>query len=452
MAFEKGLPPHELAAEEAVIGSALIDEEVIDKIALIVRAEDFYGEKNRICYEGMLALSDRNEPINQVSLSHELSRRDVLADIGGAAYLAHLVMIVPTSAGGESYARIVADMALLRRVSAAGEAIAELGYRGTLSGAGALSRAEETLAGLRAVSDGNGFIPMREIMDAYLQESARVDDGVIDAGSRVPTGFAGLDDLLGGGVARSDMAVIAARPSLGKSAFAFNAARFAAGLGYCAGVFSLEMSREQIGMRILSAECDVEAHRLRSGLMSEQEATGLMDAVGVVSELPFYVDDSATQTVAEMRAKARRLQSEIGLDLLVVDYIQLINGGSRRRENRAVEISEVSRGVKALARELNCAAIVCSQLSRAIEQRPNHRPMLSDLRESGGIEQDADVVAFIHREDVYATKEEWERKTPTEPYPENMAEIIVAKHRNGPVGSIMLHFRKDLARFENLGV
>lgn len=445
------LPPHDMGAEEATLGSAMIDEGAIDVIADILRPSDFYGEKNRLCFEGMLALSARGEAINQVTLAHELSDHDRLDGIGGVDYLAHLVMITPSSTSVAHYARIVRREALSRDLIAAGLDIVEIGYSGGADGAAALANAERSLLGARRDWGGAGFAHIRDALDAFLAISTGGDEDGIKA-ARVPTGFAGVDNLLGGGLGKSDMAVIAARPSFGKSAFAFTLARKAAGLGYATGIFSLEMSIDQIALRLLSAECEIDSYRLRSGLMSDAETTRLMDAVGDISDLPIWVDDSPIQTVAEMRARARRLQAESGLDLIIVDYIQLIGGGSGRRENRAVELGEVSRGLKAMARELNAPALVCSQLSRAIEQRPSKRPLLSDLRESGSIEQDADVVGFLHREDMYVTKEDWERMNPSDPYPENMAEIIVAKHRNGPIGSAVLYFRKDLARFEELGV
>ena len=248
---------------------------------------------------------------------------------------------------------------------------------------------------------------------------------------------------------RSDMIVLAARPSQGKSTLAFNVGRNAAGQGNTVGLFSLEMSRSQIGMRLLSSEADVDSYRMRLGLLNSNEDTRLLDAVGMLSDLPIYIDDSPIQTISEMRAKARRLQAERGLDLLIIDYLQLI-GGNGRIDNRVQEMGEISRSIKGMARDLNIPVIACSQLSRAIEQRPNHRPLLSDLRESGSIEQDADIVAFIHRADTFVTREDWEKRNPTEPYPENTAEIIFAKHRNGPVGSVSLYFRKDLVRFESL--
>ena len=265
----------------------------------------------------------------------------------------------------------------------------------------------------------------------------------------VTSGFPDIDKLLGGGLQRSDMIVLAARPSLGKSTLAFNIARYAAEGGSVVGIFSLEMGRENIGMRLLSSEADVDSYRLRLGLLNGEEERRLLDAIGALSDLPVYIDDTPIQTIVEMRGKARRLQTERGLDLVIVDYLQLISGGGRV-DNRAQEMGEISRSLKGLARDLDVPVLACSQLSRAIEQRPTHRPLLSDLRESGSIEQDADVVAFIHREDVYTTRDDWEKRNPTRDYPQNIAELIFAKHRNGPLGTVPLYFRSDRVRFESL--
>ena len=262
------------------------------------------------------------------------------------------------------------------------------------------------------------------------------------------TSFSDLDELLGG-LQRSDMLILGARPGLGKSTLALNVSLNAARNGAVAGVFSLEMSREQLALRILASDAGVDAHRLRLSLYTETEEQRIIDSVGQLSELPVYIDDTPFQGMVEMQSKARRLSMEQGLDLLVVDYLQLIQGSSRNRggENRVQEISEISRSIKGMARDLNIPIITCSQLSRVVEGRPGHRPQLSDLRDSGSIEQDADVVAFIYREDVYYTEDEWSQHFPGRQYPRNIAEIIVAKHRHGPTGSVKLKFEDNLVRF-----
>ncbi len=446
--YAERLPPHDVDAEEAVIGSILIDGEAITRVTSFLKPGDFYGEKNRWCYEACLALFERGEAINQVTVAHELALRDRLQELGGAAFLSHLVAKVPTSVHIEYYARIVQRTSTMRQLIRAAGDIAAIGYEGAADTDAALRAAEEILFGIRSGRLSRDFVHIREILDTYMEESAAIHSSAERNLAPVPTGFTDMDKLLGGGLQRSDMVVVAARPSLGKSTLAFNIARHAAGAGFTVGIFSLEMSREQIGIRLLASEASVDSYRLRLGLLSESEERRLLDAIGMLSDLPIYIDDTPVQTIVEMRGKARRLQAEHGLDLLMVDYLQLI-GGTGRTDNRVQEMGEISRSLKGLARDLDIPVLACSQLSRAVEQRPSHRPLLSDLRESGSIEQDADVVAFIYREDVYITREEWEKRNPSDPYPQNIAEIIVAKHRNGPVGTIPLYFRSDVSRFEN---
>ncbi len=444
------LPPQDASAEESVIGSILIDGESLSRITSFLRPQDFYGEKNRWCFEAFLSLFERGDAINQVTVAHELNLRNRLEELGGSAYLSHLVMVVPTSVHIEYYARIVQRTSIMRQLIDVGGRIAEIGYHESDADTDrALATAEDMLFRIRAGRGSGDFVHIREVLDTYMEESAALHGPDAAHISPVPTGFPGLDNLLGNGMQRSDMIVVAARPSLGKSTLAFNIARAAADSGNRVGVFSLEMSRDQIGMRLLASEANVDSYRIRIGLLSNDEESRLLDAIGVLSDLPIYIDDTPIQTIVDMRGKARRLQSERGLDLVIVDYLQLI-GGSGRIDNRAQEMGEISRSIKGMARDLDIPVIACSQLSRAIEQRPNHRPLLSDLRESGSIEQDADVVAFIHREDVYVSREDWEKRNPTEPYPQNIAEIIVAKHRNGPINTVPLYFRNDLVRFESL--
>jgi len=452
------LPPHDIDAEESVIGSILIDGDSLSRVASFLRPQDFYGEKNRWCFEAFLALFERSEAINQITVSHELSlhrsrgeeQENRLEEIGGSAYLSHLVMVVPTSVHIEFYARIVQRTSIMRQLIDVGGRISEIGlHESDADTDAALSRAEDLLFRIRAGRGSGDFTHIREVLDTYMEESAALHGPDAAHISPVATGFPGIDNLLGNGMQRSDMIVLAARPSLGKSTLAFNIARAAADSGNRVGIFSLEMSRDQIGMRLLASEANVDSYRIRIGLLSNDEESRLLDAIGVLSDLPVYIDDTPIQTIVDMRGKARRLQSERGLDLLIIDYLQLIGGGGRI-DNRAQEMGEISRSIKGMARDLDIPVIACSQLSRAIEQRPNHRPLLSDLRESGSIEQDADVVAFIHREDVYVSREDWEKRNPTEPYPQNIAEIIFSKHRNGPVGTVPLYFRNDLVRFESL--
>ena len=454
------LPPHDANAEESVIGSVLIDGDSLSRVTSFLRPADFYGEKNRWCFDAFLALFDRGEAINQVTVAHELSlhrsrggeQSNRLEELGGSAYLSHLVMVVPTSVHIEYYARIVQHTSInapANQMWAGASPNIGLTAKAMPITDAALSRAEDLLFGIRAGRGSGDFVHIREVLDAYMEESAALHGPDMAHISPVETGFAGIDNLLGNGMQRSDMIVLAARPSLGKSTLAFNIARAAAETGNRVGIFSLEMSRDQIGMRLLASEANVDSYRIRIGLLSNDEESRLLDAIGVLSDLPVYIDDAPIQTIVDMRGKARRLQAERGLDLLIIDYLQLIGGGGRI-DNRAQEMGEISRSIKGMARDLDIPVIACSQLSRAIEQRPNHRPLLSDLRESGSIEQDADVVAFIHRDDVYISREDWEKRNPTDPYPQNIAQIIFAKHRNGPIGEVPLYFRSDLVRFESL--
>ncbi|MEX2599948.1 MAG: replicative DNA helicase, partial [Dehalococcoidia bacterium] len=437
--YAEKLPPHNPEAEEAVIGSLLIDGESINRIASLVKAEDFYRERNRWCYEACTALYNRNEAIDQISVARELSLRERINDVGGPAYLSHLVSIVPTSVHVEHFARIVNHTATMRRlIQAAGE-IAAIGYADAPDVESAISQAEDMLFRVRNTHTVRDFVTIREVLDKYLEETSTLDP--MDHGvAPVPTGFTDLDNALGR-LQRGDLLILAARPALGKSTLAMNIARNAAAQGAVAAVFSLEMSSEQLALRLLSAEAEVDSHLLRLGLLGETATNRVMGAIGALSDLAVYMDDSPAQTVMEMRSKVRRLHTNRSVDLVIIDYLQLISGRADRGENRVQELSEITRQLKALARDLNVPVIGLSQLSRAIEQRPDHHPQLSDLRESGSIEQDADVVAFIHREDKYMTEEQWEQRNPTDPYPENLVQLIIAKNRHGPTKTIHLYFR-----------
>jgi len=446
--YAERLLPNDPVAEEAVVGSILIDDEALAKVTSLIKPGDFYMAKSRWCYEACLTLFDRREAINQVTIAHELALRGKLEDVGGAAYLAHLVRSVPTSVHIAHYAGIVQRTSVMRQLISAASDIAAIGYEGAADTDAALSRAEDLLFKVRTGKGTRDFVQLREVLDQYMEEMASLDAARDQHLAPVSTGFLDMDKLLGGGLQRSDMVVLAARPSLGKSTLAFNIARNAAEQGMVTGIFSLEMSARQIAVRLLASEAKVDSHRMRIGMLSEAERQRELDAIGTLSELPIYIDDTPFQGIVEMRGKVRRLQMERGLDFVIIDYLQLIMG-SGRTDNRVQEMGEISRSIKGVARELDVPILALSQLSRAVEQRPNHRPMLSDLRESGSIEQDADVVAFIHREDKYMNRDEWAKSHPSEPFPENIAEIIFAKHRNGPVGTVPLYFRNDLVRFEN---
>ncbi len=446
--YAERLLPHDIEAEEAVVGSLLMDGESILKVASFLKPSDFYREKNRFCYEASLNLFRRGEAINQVTVAHQLTLDDRLEEVGGGAYLSHLVSTVPTSVHVEYYGQIVNRTSVMRHLIDAAAQISAIGYGGTEDVGDTLSKAEEVLFRVRSGQPARDFIPIREVLDQYMEDRAAIAEPLGTMGTPIMTGFDSLDELLGG-LHRSDMVVLAARPSLGKSALAVNMAVNAAKSGASVGIYSLEMSREQLALRMLASEAGVSAQLLRLGLYTEAEERAIIDSIGSLSELPIYVDDSPLQGIVEMRSKARRLFLERGLDLLVVDYLQLIQGGGNGRENRVQELSEITRSLKGLARDLHIPLLAISQLSRAVEVRHSHRPQLADLRESGSIEQDADVVMFIYREDIYQTEEEWLSRSPDKPYPRNIAEIIVLKHRHGPVGNIKLLFRDRLVRFES---
>ena len=446
------LPPHDFQAEEAVLGSILIDGMTITQIAGFLSADDFYREINRQCFEVCYDLFERDEAINQITVTHEMENRGMLDD-EGPGYLSHLVTVTPTSVHIKHYANLVHRTATMRRLIDTAIEIADIGYQDNPDVDNALSTAEDALFGIRQGSQNRDFVPLADSLVPYLEESSPLDqvDGQQDT-SPIVTGYQRLDNLLVGGLQRSDMVVLAARPSVGKSMMGLNFTLSAAKAGYKVGIFSLEMGREQIAARLLAAQSRVNHQKIRSRIQSPSEEERVVNSIGLLSDLTIYVDDTPFQTVAEMRGKARRLQMTHGLDFLIVDYMQLINGGSsgRRDGNRAQEVSEISRQMKGMARDLKIPVLAISQLSRAVEHRTSHRPMLSDLRESGSIEQDADVVMFIHREEKFTTEEEWNKSHPTEPFPRDRATLIIAKHRNGPTDEVEMKVRDAVGIFEEL--
>ncbi len=446
------LPPSDPDAEKAVLGSLLIDGDAIFKVATFLKPEDFFIVENQWIYEACLDIYQRNEAINQITVAHDLARKGKLDAAGGAAYLSYLISIVPTSLHVEYYAQIVSRLALMRRLISAGNQIEAIGYETNIDADVALSRAEDVLFKVRQQRARQDFVPIRQVLEQYFEEagSRLVVEGRIE---RIFTNFTALDEWLGG-LQRSDLIVLAARPSLGKTSLALNIARNAAvSQKACVALFSLEMSCQAVVQRLLASEADVDSKRVRLGIYTEDEELRIMEASGILSEAAIYIDDSPQLRVVEMRSKARRLHFERGIDLIIVDYLQLMQAGTRS-ESRVQEVSEITRSLKALAREINAPVLAISQLSRAVEWRASHRPQLADLRESGSIEQDADVVLFIYRDDFYYTEEEWKRThdIETEPYPKGLADIIIAKHRNGPVGEVKLRFIARTAKFEDLGV
>jgi replicative DNA helicase len=443
------LPPYDIDAEESVNGSLLIDGKAIYDIAIILKAEDFYSEQNRFIFQACLSLYQRDEAINQITVAQELDRQSKLDKCGGAAYLSHLISIVPTSLDIEHYARIVYRLSIMRQLITAAEKISNIGYQSDPDVSQSLNKAEDILFNLRHERGTLDFVHIKQVLDRYFEAPPTAEDEGYQPIPHILSGFNGLDDFLGG-FQRTDLIILAGRPSMGKSSLALNIARNAAvDQGACVALFSLEMFRESLVQRLISSESSVNSRHIRLGLNTEEEESMIMEATGKLSDAPIYIDDSPQLRVVEMRSKARRLHYERGIDLIIVDYLQLMQGDVRN-ENRVQEISYISRSLKALARELKVPVIAISQLSRAVEWRASHIPQLSDLRESGSIEQDADLVVFIYRDEVYYSSEEWQSQHPDKEYPREMADIIIAKHRNGPTGQVKLRFRHYLTRFENI--
>ena len=444
-----GLPPHDIAAEEAVLAALLLDEDAYPRVLPIVQPEDFFRDQNGWIYQACLALSDRNEAVTVTTVAHELDRAGRLDAAGGEPYLAEIAGKYFTAHGVETNARIVARDSLYRRLIEVAGRIAQLAYQGGPDVGRVLSEAEGLLLGIRSAEAAGDFKRLRELLDEFLEAPADEDEGELHESVR--SGFMDLDELLGGGYKRGDLVILAARTGVGKTSLMLNFARNAAiGQHGTVALFSLEMGGETLAMRMLSAEAGVQMARLRLGRHTPVEESRVMRAHGLLGGAAIFIDESAVLTVPEIRAKCRRLQAEHGLDLLIVDYLQLLHGG--RADTRANEISQISRGLKELARELNVPVIAAAQLSRAVENRSPHIPMLSDLRESGSIEQDADIVMFIYREDIYMTPDQWQNQHPDEPggaHPKGRAEIIVAKHRNGPTGSVQVRWVAETASFQD---
>ncbi len=443
------LPPHDVEAEKAVLGSLIIDSEGIFKVAAFLRLEDFFMPENQWVYDACFTVYQRNEGINQITVAHELAQKGKLEEVGGAAYLSHLVSIVPTSLHIEYYGQIVSRLAVMRRLISAGSQITALGYEDDAEVDISLSRAEDILFKVRQRQSREDFVPIRQILGQYFEETGPQPEG--EEIPHVFTYFTAIDDILGG-LQRSDLIVLGARPSAGKTTLALNIARNAAvKQKACVALFSLEMSRQAVVQRLLANEADVDSRKVRLGTYTEGEERRIMRASGILSEAPIYIDDSPQLRVVEMRGKAQRLHRERAVDLVIVDYLQLIQGAGKS-ESRVQELSDITRSLKALAREIDAPVLAISQLSRAIEWRASHKPQLSDLRDSGSIEQDADVVLFISRDAMYFTKDEWEKThdVTMEPYEEDKADIIIAKHRNGPTGEVKLRFDSRTATFEDV--
>lgn len=431
------LPPHNMEAEQSVLGSLLIDRDAVIRIASFLKPADFYSTGNGLIYESILDLYNRRVPPDFVTIVDELTRRERLQDVGGVGYLTELINAVPTAVHIEFYGHIVERTATLRRLIDAGATIVSIGYDDSIEVEDALDRSERAVFDVSQRRTVRDFVGIGEVLETYFDKLDTIQQHRGEVVG-VPTGFVDLDKLTGG-LQRSDLIILAARPSVGKTSLQLGIAHNAAVRhDKTVGIFSLEMSAEQLVQRLLAMETGVDSQRLRLGFIDDSEWDQISRAFGRLAEADVFIDDTPSISIMELRSKARRLLAERGLDLVIVDYLQLLQG--RRSENRVQEISEISRSLKGLARELNIPVLALSQLSRAVESRTEHRPVLSDLRESGSIEQDADIVMFIYREEMY------DRETEKR----GIAEVIVAKHRNGPTDTVNLRFFERTARFADL--
>ncbi len=432
--------PHNVESERAVLGALLIDPDAYYKVSTFLRSDDFYVTQHAWMYASMVALHERGEALDYVTLCDELERREQLVEIGGAAYITGLINATPTALNVEYYGHIVERTSILRQLIGAAGEIAALAYEDTDDASAVVDRAEQVLFGVSQRHISRDLVPIRDVIDEYYDRVSYLYEHKGET-IGVPTGFRQLDKLLGG-FQKSDLIIIAARPGMGKTSLMLSIAQNAARkYDQRVAVFSLEMSSEQLVQRLIASETGIDAQRLRLGHLRDDEWPLFVHATGVLSETMIFIDDTPSISDMQLRTKARRLYAEHGLDMIVIDYLQLMQT-DRRIDNRVQEISQLSRSLKGLARELNVPVVVGSQLSRAVEQRNDKRPMLSDLRESGSIEQDADIVAFIYRDEYYAPETE-------QP---NIAEILISKHRNGPTGMVPLYFQKELAKFREVEI
>ncbi|NLY85759.1 MAG: replicative DNA helicase [Tissierellia bacterium] len=432
------IPPHSIEAEQSVLGAMILDKEAINMAVEMIKPEDFYKEANKEIFEAIINLYNKNEPVDLITLAEELKRRGTLESVGGVTYLADLSSGVATTANTKYYCKIVEEKSILRRLIKSCNEVILKSYEDSEEVNAIIEKAEKSIFDITQGRHREGFAPLNEVL---LKSFSKIEERAAnqDALTGITTGFIDLDYKLSG-LQKSDLILVAARPSMGKTAFALNIATNAALKGGAkVAIFSLEMSKEQLVQRMISATAHVDLQKIISGRLSEDEWIQVINAMGPLSQAQIFIDDTAGISLMEMKAKCRRLKIEKGLDLILIDYLQLMQSESRH-ENRQQEISAISRGLKALAKELECPVVALSQLSRAPELRSDHRPILSDLRESGAIEQDADVVMFLYRDEYY--NQDTEKK--------NIGEVIIAKHRNGPTGSIELVFKKEFTKFVNM--
>lgn len=438
-AMLKRVLPHSVEAEQSVIGSMLIDREAIVVAAGILHGEDFYGKQYGVVFEAMTELNDEGRPVDIVTLQDRLKEKDVPPEVSSLEFVRDLITAVPTSANVRYYAEIVAEKATLRRLIRLNEEIANTCYAGKDSLEMILEHTEKKIFELIQKRNSSDYVPIREVVLQAIDkiEAAYRNKGVVTG---IPTGFIDLDYRTAG-MQPSDLILVAARPSMGKTALVLNIAQHVAfKQKVTVAIFSLEMSKEQLVNRLFSLESKVDSQHIRTGNLSDSEWEKLIESAGIIGRSQLIIDDTPGISISELRSKCRKYKLEHDLKLVIIDYLQLMSGSSGRNDSRQQEISDISRSLKALARELSVPVIALSQLSRAVEQRPDHRPMLSDLRESGAIEQDADVVMFIYRDDYYNKDTELK----------GVAEIIIAKQRNGPIGTVNLAWLPDYTKFANI--
>ena len=438
-AILKRVLPHSMEAEQSVIGSMIMDREAIVVASEMICGEDFYNKSYGVLFDSMVELNDQGQPVDLVTLQNRLKEKDVPPEISSLEFIRDLITAVPTSANIKYYANIVAEKSVLRRLIRLMEEIANNCYAGKDSVEVIMEETEKKVFDLVQRRNTGDFVPIREVvMNAMdkIEKSSHNSGGV----TGIATGFIDLDYRTAG-MQPSDLVLIAARPSMGKTAFVLNIAQYVAfQSGDCVAIFSLEMSKEQLVNRLFAMESKVDSQHLRTGNLSDLEWEKLIESAGMIGQSKLIIDDTPGISIAEMRSKCRKFKLEMDLKMIIIDYLQLMSGSGRGTDSRQQEISDISRSLKALARELSVPVLALSQLSRAVEQRPDHRPMLSDLRESGAIEQDADVVMFIYRDDYY--NPDTEKK--------GIAEINIAKQRNGPIGTIDLVWLPEFTKFANL--
>ena len=434
--------PHNLEAERSVLGAILLHNDAFNLAAEVLDAKDFYRDAHRRIFDKMAALSERGDAIDLVTLKDELGRAGEIETVGGPSYIAALVDGVPRSTNVGNYARIIKEKATLRNLIFSANKILAQAYDAEDEPEVILDQAEHAIFSIAEGKIRDGFVSMSDLARSSLDTIEKLHARK-ELVTGVATGFTDLDDITSG-LQPSDLIIVAARPSMGKTSLVLNIAQHVGTkTNKTVGLFSLEMSKEQLFLRMLTGEARIDAHRLRGGYLGERDWGRLSQAIGTLGEAKIFIDDSPGVGVLEMRAKCRRLASQHGLDLVIIDYIQLMQGRGRF-ENRTLELASISRSLKGLAKELNIPVVVLSQLSRATESRSDHRPQLSDLRESGALEQDADVVVFIYREDQYGPKDQAPSDT------QGVAELIIGKQRNGPTGVVKLAFIREFTRFENL--